>query len=148
MLPYIREPAKRAQIEYRAGWNIVLRRVMCLKPLDAIGINHLRRNKKTKQERVRCILTVYKDTVYKNYILSLRTSDDKLVETEEGCMHTDFNCSKADYSTLTAHTKENEILVPQEYIEHVLFAKADNWPEDQMEGRIAEERDFFNEQVV
>ena len=143
-LPYIREPSKRGQVDFRAGWDVIARRFMKLKPLDEVGIHHLRRNKKEKQEAVRCVVTIYKDTLFDNYIVNIRTSDDKQISTEENAMHEDFLRQKTDYSLFTMHAECNEIMISKKYIEDVLFAKPFNWPENRLGDRILEERVFFS----
>ena len=121
-LAYIREQAKRVQVEYRSGWNMIARKVLVLRPHPGFTVH-------IPGRKCRCIVTVYRDPVAKNYILTVDSDDDHSISTEESTMHLDY-CYPSDFfSPVSKFSRPNEIALAEEEFALVL-EKVHSWPEN------------------
>lgn len=121
-LAYIRDAAKRVQVEYRSGWNLISRKIHVLRAQPGFVTQK-------PNQKCRCIITVYQDPVTRNYILSVDSDDDFSVSAEESVMHNDFHYGADFFSHLAKFTRPNEIAFTEKEIDLIL-EKVHVWPEN------------------
>ena len=100
-LVFVREPLERLRLRNRGAMAVLQRRVMTLRPQQ-------RTLDKRIKNYIRCVVLVLLDEVTGNLILHIG-QNEALVE--ESNQHTDLLLEKSDFSELTTHGLENEIIL-------------------------------------
>jgi hypothetical protein len=101
---FVREPLERLRLENRGALSVLQRRVMKLVPMQATLDNRLKAH-------LRCVVLVLLDEVTGNMLVHVGRD---AASVEESNQHRDLDLQKADFSDLTSHGLENDIILQPE----------------------------------
>ena len=110
-LIFVREPLERLRLSNRSAMTVLQRRIMKLRPQQG-----------TLDKRIkgylRCIVLVLLDEVTGNIIVHIGGQNESTVE--ESNQHKDLFLQKSDFSELTSHGLDNEIILRPEDVLWIL----------------------------
>jgi hypothetical protein len=98
---FVRDPLERLRLENRAALSVLQRRVMKLVPMQATLDKRLKGH-------LRCVVLVLLDEVTGNMLVHVGRDTASV---EESNQHRDLDLQKADFSDLTSHGLENDIIL-------------------------------------
>lgn len=105
-LIFVRDPLERLRMQNRAPLTVLQRRVMKLAPQQ-------RTLDKRIKGTLRCVVLVLLDELTGLIVLHIGQSEAVV---EESNQHIDLNLQKADFSNLTSHGLENDIILQPEVV--------------------------------
>jgi hypothetical protein len=112
-LCFIRDPLERCRKQYRGAWIFLERKIMALRPIQRLN-NFV----------LRCTVEIFTDITTGYYIIHV--GQDEL-PMEEATQHLDFDLTKQDFSDLTSHGLENDIILRPNDVK-LLLSKSPSWP--------------------
>jgi hypothetical protein len=112
-LIFVREPLERLRLQNRGAMTVLQRRVMKLEPQQGTLDRRIK-------AYLRCVVLVLLDEPTGNLVLHLGQNEASV---EESNQHTDLHLHKSDFSDLTTHGLENDIILKPEvgYIYFLFF---------------------------
>ena len=119
-LVFVRDALERARKEYRGAWTFLDRRVMALRPFRNLGL---------EKGVLRCVVEIFMDPTTGFYIVHVEQEE---LPMEESVQHTDFHLVKSDFSDLTSHALENDILLRPGDLSRLL-SRHPRWPAEHLE---------------
>ena len=123
-LVFVRDPLERARKRWRGAWQLLDRRVLTLRPVAV--------NSGNEHFVLRCVVEILTDATTGYFVINVGQDEMPM---EESVQHTDFCLDKTDFSDLTSHGMDNDILMRPGDVQKLL-SKPHNWPATHIERRV------------